>query len=350
MSKPGIALKGAGEQQIWHMSSAERLRRIAAQAGLALDQGGEIEVDPSYVFDPLWLDHVAAHPGLTVTTGGRAVLSHRGARTDTLASEGATLFNPALRKRERPFMMLLTAETRDAAERATYDAAYKGVTDVATKYLWRGFAFHLVRLAARFGLSPNNITAIGAVLCVLATWLFWRGDYWAGMAAGFMFMVFDTVDGKLARCTLTSSKLGDVFDHGIDLIHPPFWWWAWGMGLAAYGTPLAEPLWMATFVAILAAYVLQRVIEGVFIAAFGMHIHVWRKLDSDFRLITARRNPNMLLLIPFLLIQRPDWGLLALAVWGVASLLFHLVRLLQAYAERARGRSIESWLGQASSA
>jgi phosphatidylglycerophosphate synthase len=42
----------------------------------------------------------------------------------------------------------------------------------------------------------------------------------------------DTVDGKLARVTLTSSRIGDVLDHGLDLLHPPFWYLAWGIGLA----------------------------------------------------------------------------------------------------------------------
>ena len=351
MGEPSVALTGAGEQPIWHMTSAERICRMAAQAGLRFADGdADIKVDAGFVFDPLWLDHVAQDPGLTVTCDGHAVLAHHGELSHALASEGATLFNPALRKREQPFMMVLTPASRDAAERASYDAAYKGVTDFATKYLWHGLAFYLVRIAARIGVSPNNITAIGAVLCVLATTFFYRGDYWPGMAAGFIFMVLDTVDGKLARCTLTSSKIGDFFDHGIDLVHPPFWWWAWGMGLMAYGTPLAEAMWTFAFAAILASYVLQRVIEGIFIAAFRIHIHVWRKLDSDFRLITARRNPNMLLLIPFLLLQRPDWGFLALAIWGVASLLFHLVRLIQAFVYRVRGQAIESWLGQASSA
>src|SRR3546814_15546925 len=83
-------------------------------------------------------------------------------------------------------------------------------------------------------MSPNMVTAIGALLCVVATVAFWYGHYWWGMAAGLVFMVLDTVDGKLARCTITSSKWGDVFDHGIDLVHPPFWWYAWGVGLGAY--------------------------------------------------------------------------------------------------------------------
>ena len=63
---------------------------------------------------------------------------------------------------------------------------------------------------------------------------------WTGIAAGFGFMVLDTVDGKLARCTGQSSKWGNIFDHGVDLIHPPFWWWAWAEGLSDYGRPLDD--------------------------------------------------------------------------------------------------------------
>ena len=153
-------------------------------------------------------------------------------------------------------------------------------------------------------------------------------------------MVLDTVDGKLARCTGASSKWGNVFDHGIDLVHPPFWWWAWAHGLAAYGRPL-EPVY-ATMVlwAIIGGYVAQRLIEGMFMRRFGgMHIHVWRPIDSQFRLITARRNPNMVILVAALLFGRPDIGLVLVAWWTIVSLIFHAVRLAQASEQAARGRA-----------
>ncbi len=41
----------------------------------------------------------------------------------------------------------------------------------------------------------------------------------------------DTVDGKLAHVTLTSSRFGHIFDHSLDLLHPPFCYLAWGLGL-----------------------------------------------------------------------------------------------------------------------
>ena len=188
------------------------------------------------------------------------------------------------------------------------------------------------------------VTSIGLILCIAATYAFATGRYWPGLAMGLLFMVLDTVDGKLARCTITSSWWGNVFDHGIDLVHPPFWWWAWGMGLAAYGTPLPADTILIAFAAIMVAYVVQRLIEGAFIRAFKMHIHVWRPIDSQFRLITARRNPNMLILFVALCLGRPDTGLIALAWWSALSCLFHVVRLGQAYRARRRGGVIVSWL------
>jgi phosphatidylglycerophosphate synthase len=157
-------------------------------------------------------------------------------------------------------------------------------------------------------------------------------------------MVLDTVDGKLARCTGSSSKWGNLFDHGIDLVHPPFWWWAWAHGLEAYGRPL-EPVYLRMLlVAIVGGYVVQRLIEGIFVRRYGMHIHVWRRIDSRFRLITARRNPNMVILFASLLLGHPEVGLELVALWTIVSCIFHAVRLAQANAVRDRGEPVVSWL------
>jgi hypothetical protein len=86
-------------------------------------------------------------------------------------------------------------------------------------------------------------------------------------------------------------------------------------------------------------------IEGIFIRRFnGIHIHVWKPVDSRFRLITARRNPNMLILVACLLFRRPDLGLELVAWWTIISLFFHAVRLAQANEAVGRGQRIASWL------
>jgi hypothetical protein len=78
---------------------------------------------------------------------------------------------------------------------------------------------------------------------------------------------------------------------------------------------------------------------------FGrMHIHVWRPIDSKFRLITARRNPNMVILVAALAVGRPDVGIVLVAWWTIISLFFHAVRYGQASEQAARGKPITSWL------
>ena len=350
------------------MDARSRACRLATNAGFECAddvQPGRSAIIASlaYGWDPAWLKALRSKPGSVLTLAGKPVMAHVSADDDPspittcleagqkvegyeeLPAETTELNYSELRKRDRPFVLPLNPTDAEPVERAAYDAAYKGVTDLLTLYLWRKPAFYLTRWSARAGLTPNTITGIGAIFCLLAFILFWRGEYWWGVAAGFVFMVLDTVDGKLARCTGASSKWGNVFDHGIDLIHPPFWWWAWAHGLETYGRPL-EPVY-ATMVlwAIIGGYVAQRAIEGAFMRRFGrMHIHVWRPVDSKFRLITARRNPNMVILVAALLFQRPDVGLELVACWTIVSLIFHAVRLAQANERAARGLPIKSWL------
>ncbi|PAX08085.1 CDP-alcohol phosphatidyltransferase family protein [Sphingomonas lenta] len=361
--RPHIVPVGDNSTKIWGMTNGERVRRIARAQRLDGGGGAAMLANLDYAFDPVWTSHLAGKPDTVVTRGGVPVLAHmtgdpapveRAMREGRpLAAAGlavieaedeAGIFNEALRKRERPFAERLTPENVPLIERLSYQGAYKGVTDLLTKYLWPEWAFVLTKLAARAGITPNQVTAIGSVLCIVATVLFWHGWFWTGLALGLLFMVLDTVDGKLARCTITSSKLGNAWDHGVDLVHPPFWWWAWAEGCAAYGRPLDDRTFWLVIGTMLFGYVAQRLIEGAFIVRFGMHIHVWQRFDSWFRLITARRNPNMVILFASLLIFRPDWGIVGVAVWTALSLVVHLVRLFQAMAARARGGAVVSWL------
>jgi phosphatidylglycerophosphate synthase len=370
--KPDFATIGDNPTQLWAMSATERVRRIAVAAGLAPhggSAGAVLLANAGNAFDPAWLRHLADEPGTVLTLGGVPALAHardaaeagaietamrenrpleQGTAMRVLAYEdGPTIENKALRKRETPFVMPLRSETVRAIERASYFGAYKGVTDILTKYLWPEWALVLTRISARLGLTPNMITTIGAVMCVLATWCFAEGRYFLGMALGLGFMVLDTVDGKLARCTITSSAWGNVFDHGMDLVHPPFWWWFWATGLIHWGLAYDDATFWWVQGAIQGGYLVQRLIEGIFMRQCGMHIHVWRRFDSQFRLITARRNPNMVILFVATVFARPDLGLIAVAWWTAISCVVHAVRLVQAELVILRGGAITSWLSEA---
>ena len=367
--KPRFVTVGDNPARAFGMSAAERANALALKA--KLDPAGEagagrstIYADLDWAWDPEWLVAMAATPGRVLTKNGHPVLAHvpadgdpatvlaamlasgryDGGMLEVVDADTADFSYRKLRKRDRPFVMRLDPADTETAERAAYDASYKGVTDFLTLYMWRRAAFYLTRWAAQAGLTPNMVTAVGAALCVAAFFLFINGWYWTGVLAGFSFMVLDTVDGKLARCTGQSSKWGNIFDHGVDLIHPPFWWWAWAEGLEAYGRPFERVYELLIVGAIVFGYVAQRIIEGIFMRRFGMHIHVWRQIDSQFRLITARRNPNMVILVLCLALGRPDLGIELVALWTILSLIFHAVRLAQANARHDRGRPVVSWL------
>lgn len=274
------------------------------------------------------------------------------APTDDCARAGLLVVTPRglagayrakLRNRVPPYALSTRTMAPRDIERVMYDATYKGITDIVTKYVWPVPAFFVTRWCAAARITPNTVTFV-SFLCVLAaTALFATGWYLPGLLAAWAMCFLDTVDGKLARVTLTSSRLGDVLDHGTDLLHPPFWWYAWYVGL---GTPTLPHMDVAVWL-VIGGYVLGRAQEGLFLAAFRFEMFGWRPLDALSRLITARRNPNLLLLSAATLAGRPDIGLAAVAVWTLLCLAFHGVRIAQAFAARAAGRAVAPYLADA---
>ena len=242
-----------------------------------------------------------------------------------------------LRKREPPWVVEARSDRVAAIERQLFGASYKGLTDLVTKWVWPRPAAAATRWCAERGIRPNTVTLWSWVLAIAAFWLFAQGAFGAGLLCAWAMTFLDTVDGKLARVTLTSSRAGDVLDHGLDLVHPPFWWWAFGAGLGAGHA-------LATGIAV-GGYLVGRALEGAFLARFGFETHSWRPIDGLFRTITARRNPNLILLSVGWLGGRADLGLVMVALWTLASLAFHGARLAQAETRRARGEVIAPWEG-----
>ena len=362
---------GTAQARIWGMSPAERLERIYQRVGLTASGApdparGVVVADAGWVFDESLIKALAERPDVVLTdeTGAPVAMHGRGEPMRKALEQleaGASLaeaapvefprlgplelgsaYNSALRKREPPVLVRLTADNRAAVEKRLFQGSYKGVTDVVTKYVWPPPARIVTRWCALAKMTPNQVTFIGFLLVLAAFYLFWTGHFGWGLVCAWIMTFLDTVDGKLARVTLTSSKIGNVFDHGIDLIHPPFWWWAWLVGVQAGLHPVGQP---ALILAVLVGgYVFQRVLEGIFLALFKVEMHAWRPFDSFFRLITARRNPNLILLTVSAVAGRPDLGFVAVAAWTAICLIVHAIQVLQALG-RPKG-SIVSWLAR----
>ena len=251
-------------------------------------------------------------------------------------------FQQNLKKRDLPYLLPISRVNSRQLESELFARSYKSVTDLVTKWLWPTPAFWTVRACVRFGIRPNQVTLLSLVFAVLAGVAFWHGHYGVGLVMGWLMTFLDTVDGKLARVTVTSSRLGDVLDHGLDIIHPPLWYMAWGVGLTAELTQVSDLQLM--FSLILIGYIGGRLCEGTFqywIASFA--IFIWRPLDSFNRLITARRNPNLILLTFGWFIDRPDIGLWSVIIWHLLSTIFLAGRVMMGWQARQSQGPLRSW-------
>jgi hypothetical protein len=357
---------GTNDARPFGMDARERACRLATNVGLdradaPVSGRAVLLASMHYAWDPAWLKAMGELPGTILTLAGEPVMAHVPADGDPaeaaagleyqrvvdgyelVASEAAEAGHGALRKRERPFVMLLGRDP-EPVERAAYDAAFDGVGDVLALYVWRRPGFHLTRSAARAQIPPGLVTLVCAILCALAFLLFWRGEYWWGLLPAFMATLLDSVASKLGRVTGAASALSDAFGNAVGLLSAPLWYWAWEHGLAPYGRPL-EPV-LATMVlwAIVGGYVAQHIVERAFSMLAKTEMRLWRPIDSKFRLVTAGRNTNMVILTGSLVFRRPDLGLEQVAWWTLASLIFHAVRLAQARERISRGEPVNSWL------
>jgi phosphatidylglycerophosphate synthase len=361
---------GEATARIWGMTSAQRLSRIYRRVGLAeatAPSGSDVVVvDAGWVFDESLIRALAGRPNVALVDDAGRVVAYNPPRDRAAAGMAAladgqdlsavlgdaprltamelgSAYNSELRKREPPVLERLTPDTVDAVEKRLFKGSYKGVTDLVTKYVWPAPARVVTRWCALAKLTPNMVTFASFLMVLAAFWLFWTGQYGWGLVCAWIMTFLDTVDGKLARVTLTSSKWGNVFDHSIDLIHPPFWWWAWFMGLGGLGW-FAMPYPNLMLGVIVVGYVAQRIEEGIFLALFKVEMHAWRPFDSFFRLITARRNPNLLFLTASTLVGRPDVGFILVAAWTAICLVVHAAQILQALI--APKGSVTSWLSR----
>ena len=304
---------------------ADRLRAaLAASAEPAL-----VVLDGGSLVDPRLLDVLAdAGPALVARSGDSvADLADRlladGAATE-LTPEAFPGFVTKLRRHVDFYVVAVPdAARRQARERWLFWSNYKGSTDLLTRWVYPPLVWPLVRFCTVFRIHPNWVTALSILLTVAAVPLFAMGQFWSGLALAYAMSVLDSVDGKVARLTLTDSRLGDVLDHGLDIVHPPFWYLAWAWGLAGgdpYSGLMFAGWWLTAF------YVGDRLALMVAKWHFGRGLHATTPLDGAVRSIIARRNINLLIFTAGLAAGAAETGFYAVVVWQGATMLWHIWR------------------------
>jgi len=368
--------------RLWGLDSTQRLQRqlreISKESGGypdelhwlkriedAPDSGQILLLNGSFLFENRTLKGVLKHPNSILQhsdkrmAAGFIEISHLepalALMNDPAAAceEGLQIvhtrdmeaFDESLRRSTRPLLEPVTTTNKRELEDRLYGNAYRGITDLVTKFIWPKPAKHAVRLCANLRISPNTVTTLGLVLVLAACYFFLNAHYGWGLLAGWLMTFLDTVDGKLARVTIQSSKFGHLYDHVIDLVHPPFWYIYWGMSLIDFepvmGYDQGQMYWI-----IIMAYIAGRVVEGVFPLLGNCTVFTWRPFDAWFRLVTARRNPCLILLTLSFLLGKPEWGFISVTLWSAFTTLVLSLRLVQAFILRLTGGRLTSWLSE----
>lgn len=344
-----LHIVGECEKRIFGLRPAERLQRQLKQR-----QDVELVAHASAVMDDAALDWTIENQGTMIGSPSRRALAIAVEGQDVEEAKAAIAGRAAsfplviptgeqfvrkLRRRIELGAHSVDEEPVRGIEKRLFANVYKGVTDLITKYAWPWPAFHVTSAASRLGITPNMVTSVGVVLVFVAAWFFYRGELAAGLAAAWLMTFLDTVDGKLARVTSTSSAMGNLLDHGTDIIHPPIWWYCLAHGLTVIDPGRSGTIWAAFWI-ILGCYVVGRIVEIAFHRVFGFNQYIWQRFDSRFRLIVSRRNIILLIMTIGLVVGAATEAFLVCAGWSIVSTIIQAVRIGQAYSSRP----VTSWL------
>ena len=377
---------GTSGERLWGLTNHERIaRQLRSIGGITLVTGAEsireqdqvliLRADYAYDLRTLTallkhrgllmdgnapaaahLDGSLAEAGLDLITRSQAQSAGAGAQGAEAPSQpGASIptmdkgnldgFEGELRKSEPPLLQAIVPGSARALEDRLYGISYKGITDFVTKWWWPVPAKGMVRWCANLGITPNAVTCAGFAMMLATCWLFHEGLYFPGLLLGWFMTFLDTVDGKLARVRVQSSRFGHWLDHGMDIVHPPFWYWLWGLSLAGFEPWLGVGFNMLV-IYILAGYGAGRLIEGAFHGLGTVSLFAWRPFDAWFRLFVARRNPCLVLLTGAWLLGQPGLGFELVAFWTLLSSVILVGRLVLACYVRLIDGPLTSWLAE----
>lgn len=266
---------------------------------------------------------------------------HSGAARD-LEGSGFSSYIVTLRRTLAPYVFRIAdTASRDRVERFLFWSNYKGSTDFLTKYVYPPLVWAMVRPLTHLRVHPNWVTGLSWVATFAAVPLFAAGAWAPGIALAYVMSVLDSVDGKVARLTYSYSKFGEIFDHGLDIIHPPIWYLAWGWGLSQ-GNLHAAPFRAALIM--FGVYTADRACAGIFRRQTGVSIHGCTPLDEKLRTFISRRNVNLAFFTAALLI---DWMIPgyraaeitfhAIVAWQVVCLAWHIERVAHFWNMRLKG-------------
>jgi len=186
-----------------------------------------------------------------------------------------------------PLHLLRVDEARDVepAWEILLDHIQRRTQELPSQYFDIPFENRLVRLLAPTAISANQVTIITTLLGFLVALLYLEGWLRTGVLLAILVEVLDGVDGKLARITRTTSKIGEQ-EHVLDFFYENSWYLALGTFLARQGSPHA----LLAALAMVAFDATDNIAYALLDVKWGRSLDNASPFLQRFRLIGGRRN------------------------------------------------------------
>ncbi|MFL6531246.1 MAG: CDP-alcohol phosphatidyltransferase family protein, partial [Chthoniobacterales bacterium] len=237
-----------------------------------------------------------------------------------------------MRRHIRPvFFPVPVREQHRRAERVILDAAQNGTLDLPA-IVHAPIETLIISWLCRAPVTPNQITAFGALVSLGAAFCFASGRLWLGMILALIFGVIDGLDGKQARVKIETTKAGK-HEHALDFVLEAIWWATLAFWLSRIGE---SPHAWRYFGVILIADVVDRIAKTIARKHIPVLLDDFSPVDRFVRLIGARRNIYIWILAIGLVSGAFGRSYEVCAWWGVITALVHVVRAITV----SRGRAL----------
>ncbi len=228
----------------------------------------------------------------------------------------------SMRRRVRPVCFAAPPEQNQrVAERVILDSAQKGTLDLPA-YIHAPIENAIISLLCKTRITPNQITIAGFIIGCSATVAFAVGRIGLGILAALIFGIVDGLDGKQSRVKIEMTERGK-WEHHLDYLIENSWWLA-----------IAFHLWRSGqfrnvfyfFALLVGSHLLDEFAKRRAKMAKGRLLDDVAPFDRAFRLIAARRNVYVWILVcGFLLDALPQsYGIMC--GWAALSAAVHLGR------------------------
>jgi len=186
-----------------------------------------------------------------------------------------------------PLHLLRIDEAGDAdrAWEVLLDHIQRRTQELPSRYFDIFFENRLVRFLAPTSVSANQVTILTTLLGFIVALLYLEGWLRTGVLLAILVEVLDGVDGKLARMTRTTSKLGEQ-EHVLDFFYENSWYLALGILFARQGFPHMH----LAAAAMIAFDAMDNIAYALLDVKWGRSLDNVNPFLQRFRLIGGRRN------------------------------------------------------------